>query len=199
MSHILNLFSFHYLGSNFGNKIVIRQLKSRKSLESHPKLDLMAGVKVCCPLLVTFNNTSNLTLWYGWHLSWINFYFVEATTSASQSLSSSSEDLNSFSFSAENVALNLLRNVRMEEKLPEASTLQWLVTERDCPQALLPLPKNWNSNSESETDSMDKSIRLRGTVEWAPPRPQVSRVKSSFAKCKYDQVMTLKKFLLIYS
>ena len=101
---------------------------------------------------------------------------LDATTSGSASISSSSEDIASSSFSAENVALNLLRNAKMKDvqlQLPAASELQWVVTERDAPQTLLPLPKNWNSASESETDSLDKSMRLRGTIDWAPPRPQI--------------------------
>jgi run domain Beclin-1 interacting cysteine-rich containing protein len=108
----------------------------------------------------------------------INSYSVvtnaEVTSSGSASMSSSSEDVASSSFSAENIALNLLRNAKMKDvKLPDASELKWLVTERDAPQTLLPLPKNWNSASESETDSLDKSMRLRGTTDWAPPRPQI--------------------------
>ena len=93
---------------------------------------------------------------------------------ASPSLTSSSEDMASSSFSAEGIAFNLLRSAKVRENhLADASELMWLVTEQDAPQALLPMPKAWNSTSESDTDSLDKSMRLRGTSDWAPPRPQI--------------------------
>lgn len=52
-----------------------------------------------------------------------------------------------------------------------ASELEWLVSEKDAPQALLPLPKSW---PVSPDDSEEVSVTpLRGTREWAPPRPQI--------------------------
>jgi len=67
------------------------------------------------------------------------------------------------------------------QQLPPASELQWLVSERDAPQTLLPLPKNLASISEGDSDvssnsrheDSSKSLRLRGTTDWAPPRPQI--------------------------
>ncbi|XP_043674149.1 run domain Beclin-1-interacting and cysteine-rich domain-containing protein isoform X1 [Vespula pensylvanica] len=72
--------------------------------------------------------------------------------------------------SAEGVALSLISRFS-EKQLPRASELQWLVSEKDAPQRLLPLPKSWPvSPNEVETE---ESIPLRGTIEWAPPRPQI--------------------------
>lgn len=51
-----------------------------------------------------------------------------------------------------------------------ASDLEWLVSEEDAPQALLPLPKSW---PVSPDDSDEAVTPLRGTKEWAPPRPQI--------------------------
>ncbi|CAG7823072.1 unnamed protein product [Allacma fusca] len=103
---------------------------------------------------------------------------TEITTSLTPSPVSSDEDEAISSFSAEHVALSLLRNSKMRNvQLSDASELQWLVTELEAPQNLLPLPKNWNGASESESDyscgALDKSMRLRGTPDWAPPRPQI--------------------------
>nr|CAD7438648.1 unnamed protein product [Timema bartmani] len=75
--------------------------------------------------------------------------------------------------SAEGVALCLIRQFS-EKHLPRASDLQWLVSEQDAPQQLLPLPSSWPiSPDEAEDADMTHATPLRGTVEWAPPRPQV--------------------------
>ncbi|KOC60223.1 Run domain Beclin-1 interacting and cystein-rich containing protein [Habropoda laboriosa] len=74
------------------------------------------------------------------------------------------------SMSAEGVALSLLSRFS-EKQLPRASELQWLVSEKDAPQRLLPLPKSWPINPDDVKNS--QSIPLRGTMEWAPPRPQI--------------------------
>ncbi|XP_043511734.1 run domain Beclin-1-interacting and cysteine-rich domain-containing protein isoform X1 [Frieseomelitta varia] len=74
------------------------------------------------------------------------------------------------SMSAEGVALSLLSKFS-EKQLPRASELQWLVSEKDVPQRLLPLPKSWPINPDDTENS--QSIPLRGTTEWAPPRPQI--------------------------
>ncbi|PSN54788.1 hypothetical protein C0J52_01979 [Blattella germanica] len=66
--------------------------------------------------------------------------------------------------SAEGVALSLLK-LFGEKHLPRASELQWL---------LLPLPTSWPvSPDEAEDLDMRQATPLRGTIEWAPPRPQV--------------------------
>lgn len=76
------------------------------------------------------------------------------------------------SVSAEGVALSLISRFS-EKQLPRASELQWLVSEKDAPQRLLPMPKSWPvSPDEIEIDDA-QTIPLRGTVEWAPPRPQI--------------------------
>ncbi|KAI4464796.1 phox (px) domain-containing protein [Holotrichia oblita] len=72
--------------------------------------------------------------------------------------------------SAEGVALSLISKFT-EKQLPRASELEWLVSEEDAPQALLPLPKSWPVNPD---DSQDIPVTpLRGTREWAPPRAQL--------------------------
>ncbi|XP_076242602.1 run domain Beclin-1-interacting and cysteine-rich domain-containing protein rubicon isoform X2 [Calliopsis andreniformis] len=74
------------------------------------------------------------------------------------------------SMSAEGVALSLISRFS-EKHLPRASELQWLVSEKEAPQRLLPLPKGWPVNPDEAENS--ESIPLRGTTEWAPPRPQI--------------------------
>ncbi|XP_022913541.2 run domain Beclin-1-interacting and cysteine-rich domain-containing protein [Onthophagus taurus] len=69
--------------------------------------------------------------------------------------------------SAEGVALSLISRFN-EKQLPRASELEWIVSEEDAPQALLPLPKTWLDDSQDVS-----TISLRGTQDWAPPRPQI--------------------------
>ncbi|XP_071949321.1 run domain Beclin-1-interacting and cysteine-rich domain-containing protein-like [Antedon mediterranea] len=81
------------------------------------------------------------------------------------------------SVTAESVALSLLKKFS-EKHLPAASDLQWMVTENDAPQALLPLPKSVPiSPDQTENVNMSslssKSTRIRGNSEWAPPRAQI--------------------------
>lgn len=52
-----------------------------------------------------------------------------------------------------------------------ASDLEWLISEEEVPQALLPLPKSWPVNPDESENEF--STPLRGTTEWAPPRPQI--------------------------
>lgn len=49
--------------------------------------------------------------------------------------------------------------------------MKWLVSEEDAPQALLPMPKSW----PIDPDNIEEApvTPLRGTREWAPPRPQI--------------------------
>lgn len=70
-------------------------------------------------------------------------------------------------FSAESVAISLISKFK-EKQLPKAADLVWLVSEEDVAQSLLPLPESWPINPD---DFMP--IPLRGTHEWAPPRPQI--------------------------
>ncbi|XP_018321932.1 run domain Beclin-1-interacting and cysteine-rich domain-containing protein isoform X3 [Agrilus planipennis] len=69
--------------------------------------------------------------------------------------------------SAEGVALSLISRFS-EKQLPRASDLEWLVSEEDAPQALLPLPKSWPVDTEEVPPTP-----LRGNKDWAPPRPQI--------------------------
>ncbi|XP_050307064.1 run domain Beclin-1-interacting and cysteine-rich domain-containing protein [Anthonomus grandis grandis] len=72
--------------------------------------------------------------------------------------------------SPEGVALSLISKFN-EKHLPKASDLEWLVSEKDAPQALLPLPQSWPVNPDDcEPNS---TMLLRGTRNWAPPRPQI--------------------------
>lgn len=76
------------------------------------------------------------------------------------------------SVSAEGVALSLISRFS-EKQLPRASELEWLVSEKDAPQRLLPLPKSWPVSPDEVENEDARTIPLRGTVEWAPPRPQI--------------------------
>jgi len=81
--------------------------------------------------------------------------------------------------SAENVALSLLGHFS-QLHLPHESDMEWLVSEKDAPQHLLPMPKSWPVNpdepfmqlKENEIDDVQMTS-LRGNEEWAPPRPQI--------------------------
>ncbi|KYN15839.1 PREDICTED: run domain Beclin-1-interacting and cysteine-rich domain-containing protein [Trachymyrmex cornetzi] len=76
------------------------------------------------------------------------------------------------SVSAEGVALSLISRFS-EKQLPRASELQWLVSEKDAPQRLLPMPKSWPVSPDEIEIEDARTIPLRGTIEWAPPRPQI--------------------------
>lgn len=80
--------------------------------------------------------------------------------------------LNESSVSAEGVALSLISRFS-ERQLPRASELQWLVSEKDAPQRLLPLPKSWPVSPDEAEIENATTVSLRGTTEWAPPRPQI--------------------------
>ncbi|XP_057370371.1 run domain Beclin-1-interacting and cysteine-rich domain-containing protein-like [Daphnia carinata] len=87
--------------------------------------------------------------------------------------------LNESTVSAENVALNLLGHFS-QLRLPNESDMEWLVSEKDAPQHLLPMPQSWPINpddpfmqlKENEIDE-GQMTNLRGNSEWAPPRPQI--------------------------
>lgn len=99
-----------------------------------------------------------------------DYLFSDADSRLSRHPTDSS--LNESSVSAEGVALSLISRFS-EKQLPRASELQWLVSEKDAPQRLLPMPKSWPV-SPDETEAEDATtISLRGTTEWAPPRPQI--------------------------
>ncbi|XP_033637474.1 run domain Beclin-1-interacting and cysteine-rich domain-containing protein-like isoform X1 [Asterias rubens] len=83
--------------------------------------------------------------------------------------------VNCNTLSAESVALCLLRKFSAKQ-LPAASELQWLVSEQDAPQALLPMPKSLPVSPDDGENSdiyTKKTTRLRGNAEWAPPRAQI--------------------------
>ncbi|KAK8749524.1 hypothetical protein OTU49_015407 [Cherax quadricarinatus] len=94
-----------------------------------------------------------------------------------QSRSNSESGLSSFKSdltSAENVALNLLKHFN-EQRLPKASELEWLVSEQDVPQKLLPLPTSVavSPDDAGAVKALHSQTQFRGTSDWAPPRPQL--------------------------
>ena len=72
--------------------------------------------------------------------------------------------------SAECIALSLLSQVG-SGRLPPADKLCWLVTRDMVDQDLLPLP----SSTPVDPDTIDTVTGhdIRGTMTWAPPRPQI--------------------------
>ncbi|XP_046676847.1 run domain Beclin-1-interacting and cysteine-rich domain-containing protein isoform X2 [Homalodisca vitripennis] len=121
------------------------------------------------------NNSSNLTRLSqsGLSLSLASL-FSEAELSRPPGGSGGAGGGTDLVMSAEGVALALLRRFS-DKQLPRASEIQWLVSEQEaCGQRLLPLPSSWPvSPDEAEDQDMRQATSLRGTVEWAPPRPQI--------------------------
>ncbi|XP_036074934.1 run domain Beclin-1-interacting and cysteine-rich domain-containing protein isoform X7 [Rousettus aegyptiacus] len=99
-----------------------------------------------------------------------------STTSNSKSLNSSQSYSHCFlhSTSAEAVAMGLLKQFEGMQ-LPAASELEWLVPEHDAPQKLLPIPDSLpiSPDDGQHADIYKLRIRVRGNLEWAPPRPQI--------------------------
>uniref|UniRef100_A0A8C4V9I7 Rubicon autophagy regulator n=1 Tax=Falco tinnunculus TaxID=100819 RepID=A0A8C4V9I7_FALTI len=89
---------------------------------------------------------------------------------SSESISHSSLNSNS----AEAVAMGLLKQFEGMQ-LPAASELEWLVPEHDAPQKLLPIPDSLpiSPDDGEHADIYKLRIRVRGNLEWAPPRPQI--------------------------
>ncbi|XP_066458619.1 run domain Beclin-1-interacting and cysteine-rich domain-containing protein isoform X2 [Eleutherodactylus coqui] len=93
-------------------------------------------------------------------------------------LSVQSSESISYSFlhsnSAEAVAMGLLKQFEGMQ-LPAASELEWLVPEHDAPQKLLPIPDSMpiSPDDGEHADIYKLRIRVRGNLEWAPPRPQI--------------------------
>ncbi|XP_057182477.1 run domain Beclin-1-interacting and cysteine-rich domain-containing protein isoform X2 [Triplophysa rosa] len=99
-----------------------------------------------------------------------------SVTSSSRSFLSSESISPSMlqSNSAETVAMGLLRQFEGMQ-LPAASELDWLVPEQDAPQKLLPIPDSLpiSPDDGEHADIYKLRIRVRGNLEWAPPRPQI--------------------------
>uniref|UniRef100_A0A8B9VP87 Rubicon autophagy regulator n=1 Tax=Anas zonorhyncha TaxID=75864 RepID=A0A8B9VP87_9AVES len=89
---------------------------------------------------------------------------------SSESISHSFSNSNS----AEAVAMGLLKQFEGMQ-LPAASELEWLVPEHDAPQKLLPIPDSLpiSPDDGEHADIYKLRIRVRGNLEWAPPRPQI--------------------------
>uniref|UniRef100_A0A8D2CTQ7 Rubicon autophagy regulator n=1 Tax=Sciurus vulgaris TaxID=55149 RepID=A0A8D2CTQ7_SCIVU len=98
------------------------------------------------------------------------------TASNSKSFISSQSFSHCFlhSTSAEAVAMGLLKQFEGMQ-LPAASELEWLVPEHDAPQKLLPIPDSLpiSPDDGQHADIYKLRIRVRGNLEWAPPRPQI--------------------------
>ncbi|XP_026200902.1 run domain Beclin-1-interacting and cysteine-rich domain-containing protein isoform X2 [Anabas testudineus] len=99
-----------------------------------------------------------------------------SVSTSSRSFLSSESITPSFlqSNSAESVAMGLLRQFEGMQ-LPAASELDWLVPEHDAPQKLLPFPDSLpiSPDDGEHADIYKLRIRVRGNLEWAPPRPQI--------------------------
>ncbi|XP_068599332.1 run domain Beclin-1-interacting and cysteine-rich domain-containing protein [Brachionichthys hirsutus] len=99
-----------------------------------------------------------------------------SVTSSNRSFLSSESISPSFlqSNSAESVAMGLLRQFEGMQ-LPAASELDWLVPEHEAPQKLLPIPDSVpiSPDDGEHADIYKLRIRVRGNLEWAPPRPQI--------------------------
>ncbi|XP_036600560.1 run domain Beclin-1-interacting and cysteine-rich domain-containing protein isoform X3 [Trichosurus vulpecula] len=99
-----------------------------------------------------------------------------STSSSSRSHLSSESFSHCFlhSTSAEAVAMGLLKQFEGMQ-LPAASELEWLVPEHDAPQKLLPIPDSLpiSPDDGQHADIYKLRIRVRGNLEWAPPRPQI--------------------------
>lgn len=97
-------------------------------------------------------------------------------TSSSRTIPTMDSICHSFlhSNSAEAVAMGLLRQFEGMQ-LPAASELDWLVPEHDAPQKLLPIPDSLpiSPDDGEHADIFKLRIRVRGNLEWAPPRPQI--------------------------
>lgn len=129
----------------------------------------------------------------GLSLSLASLYSDADLLKTTSSVCRPQEDTTQTCSSAEAVALNLLKRFS-EKQLPKASDLQWLVSEQDAAQSLLPLPDAWPVSPdevEEEYYSTHK-MRLRGNSEWAPPRAQIIfnmqpelKRKDQLAKQKY--------------
>uniref|UniRef100_A0AAG5DYF6 Rubicon Homology domain-containing protein n=1 Tax=Anopheles atroparvus TaxID=41427 RepID=A0AAG5DYF6_ANOAO len=74
-------------------------------------------------------------------------------------------------YSAEEIAISLL-NKFQDKQLPSAGDFLWLVSEQDAPQKILPMPSGGVIDPD-DVHPYDTSTLIRGTQEWAPPRPQV--------------------------
>ncbi|XP_071085103.1 run domain Beclin-1-interacting and cysteine-rich domain-containing protein-like [Haliotis cracherodii] len=113
----------------------------------------------------------------GLSLSMASLYSDADLRKSSQPLEkqNSIQDGGGANMSAESVAISLLKKFS-EKQLPKASDLEWLVSEQDAPQALLPLPNSYPvSPDDGENADLlkNRKTRIRGNLEWAPPRPQI--------------------------
>eukprot|EP00092_Neocalanus_flemingeri_P031736 GFUD01034474.1.p1 GENE.GFUD01034474.1~~GFUD01034474.1.p1 ORF type:complete len:784 (-),score=183.43 GFUD01034474.1:2335-4686(-) len=105
---------------------------------------------------------------------------TEAETENDKLLDSNDEDFVDFEKqticempegSAESIALSLLSRVGYG-RLPPADKLTWLISREEVDQDLLPLPSSLPIDPEAYDDFQD-ATELRGTLTWAPPRPQI--------------------------
>ncbi|XP_042890277.1 run domain Beclin-1-interacting and cysteine-rich domain-containing protein-like isoform X2 [Penaeus japonicus] len=141
------------------------------------KVESTTDYSVCeSPQSSTYNSESDLLSDFEeeYH-NGSSIYGEETTLPLSRKTSVSDSIIFKGDLTAENVALNLLKHFS-EQKLPKASELEWLVSEQEAPQKLLPLPTSVAVSPDDSgvpKDFQQPQTQLRGTSEWAPPRPQV--------------------------
>uniref|UniRef100_A0A182YR77 DUF4206 domain-containing protein n=1 Tax=Anopheles stephensi TaxID=30069 RepID=A0A182YR77_ANOST len=75
-------------------------------------------------------------------------------------------------YSAEEIAISLLGKFH-DKQLPSACDFLWLVSEQDAPQKLLPVPSGGVIDPDETSCPPDTGTLIRGTQDWAPPRPQI--------------------------
>ncbi|CRL05023.1 CLUMA_CG018127, isoform A [Clunio marinus] len=73
--------------------------------------------------------------------------------------------------SAESIARTLMSRFK-RERLPNPSTLLWLVNESQAPQQLLPFPDSFSFHVNPD-DLIQHTTFIRGSKDWAPPRQQI--------------------------
>ncbi|XP_076800874.1 run domain Beclin-1-interacting and cysteine-rich domain-containing protein-like isoform X3 [Clavelina lepadiformis] len=90
---------------------------------------------------------------------------------------------------AESIAIGLLQTFSDQRHVTERE-VDWLISEDDVPQKLLPLPR---STAVDPDQGLDAGIRIRGNQTWAPPRPQI--ILKAPIKLKVKQAMIKQNFL----
>lgn len=103
-------------------------------------------------------------------------------TSSKRTTSTSSDDYNENTpqmewniaddpFSAESIAMMLISKFK-HQRLPNPSSLLWLVNESQAPQQLLPFPDAFSFPINPD-EPFHLNTFIRGSKDWAPPRQQI--------------------------
>ncbi|XP_039620596.1 run domain Beclin-1-interacting and cysteine-rich domain-containing protein isoform X1 [Polypterus senegalus] len=156
-------------GNSRHNSLDSLQLSDSGSVEEVEEIEIRDG-NDGCNLIQMSNN--------GLSLSLASLFSDADITKSGRSVSLPGSSVISHLFlqsnSAESVAMGLLRQFEGMQ-LPAASELDWLVPEHDAPQKLLPIPDSLpiSPDDGEHADIYRLRIRVRGNLEWAPPRPQI--------------------------